>query len=170
MIDRNSPSDTAAALVTAYCIEPSWVSNPAAEASVEQVAAAALDHDRHRSSGRVHVRHHVDFPHALDLVVGDLEAALGHVAGVGHEHIECAVGCDRVGHHCLDGLLISDIEPDGRAANPIRHDLRASLIAVNHDQRPRPFCGEALHERLPDSTRPTGDDSDFACKLHGPAA
>ena len=116
------------------------------------------------------MRHHVDFPHALDLVVGNLESALGHVAGVGDEHVERAVRRHRVGHHRLDGFLVSDIQPDGRAAHLVRHRLRPRFVAVDHHERPRSFSVEALDQSLPDSAGSTGDDCDSSCKFHGPAA
>ena len=147
--------------MTAYCSEPSWVSSPAAEAVFQQVAAAVLDHDRHCRSGCVDVRHHVYFPHALDLVVGDLQPALGHVAGVRDEHVERAVRRHGVGNDRLDGLLVSDVDPDGGAADPISHRLRAVAVTVEHHQRPRSFSMEALDQRLPDSARTASDDGDF---------
>ena len=76
----------------------------------------------------------------------------------------------RVGHHRLDGLLVGDVEPDGRTAHPVSHRLRAGFVSVDDHHRPRSFSREALSERFPDPACAASDDSDFACKFHGRAA
>ena len=76
---------------------------------IQQVATTVSDHYRHRGSRRINVRHHMHFPHSLDLIVVGLKSSLGDVTRIGHENIEGSVFLDRFGNYRGDSGFIGDI-------------------------------------------------------------
>ena len=105
--------------------------------------------------------------HVGHLVVGCLEATERDIAGVRHEQVEPAVHLDRVVDQRLDLRLVGDVAADGCACHRRRHLDGPVDIPVGDHDRPCPLGVEALDQRLPDATGPTGDDHNTPSQFHG---
>ena len=138
---------------------------PRGRRSVQEVAAAALDHPRHERSRRVHVRHHIDLDAELPLAVGSFLAARDDDARVRAEEVDRPVpGLGDVDERA-DVAFFGDVARARRARpTSLDHLLQRLVLNVGDHDTAGAFGRKAAGERGADAGRGTGND-DCTC-LH----
>jgi hypothetical protein len=133
----------------------------------EQIALAALHPAGQERPCRPHVRHDVDLPGGLELVVGCLgtPSGAGH-AGVGEEEVDGAVSLLGGGDERDDARLAPHVGDDGQPVDLIGDRSHARLVAVGQHHAGA-LGGEAGRARPADAAAGSGDDDVLAGQFHG---
>ncbi len=105
-------------------------------------------------------------PDALPVGIAGVEAAAAAAdAGVRTEQVDAAVPLERGPDDTDDFGFVTDIGDQPKSADR-RRDLMRARVAIDHDDGPRSFTREPLHQRPPDPARAAGDDDDGVMDVH----
>jgi hypothetical protein len=133
----------------------------------DEVAVAARDHVRQQRARRPHVRHDVDPPGEVPLVVGRLGTPDGPGdAGVGHVDVDRSAGLAGPRDEGADIGLVPRVDLQREPADALGDGAGAGEVAVGDHDRPRSLLREAQGQRPADAAGASGDDNMTFADLH----
>ena len=140
---------------------------PGGGRGVEQIATAARDHPRHQVARREDMRHQVDVPDPLPLIVGDLGSARDRYSGVGAEQVDRAVVALDPVDETFDFGLDADIDRGGDAADFFCGRGGAVAVEVGADHELGALLMEPARQCAPDSAGRAGHHDAAVFYVHG---
>ena len=112
------------------------------------------------------MRHAVDLPVALPLLVRCLQAAARDDSRVREVDVDSPVLLFGLADELADARFAADVAGDRKSLHFIGNRLQAFRVQVGDDDAGCTFCSKSLRGSAADAARRAGDDADLALQVH----